>query len=29
LINKLTNAGIEFSRDDLLAPGYYVTAVNG
>jgi SAM-dependent methyltransferase len=29
LINKLTTAGIEFSRDDLLAPGYYVTAVNG
>jgi 2-polyprenyl-3-methyl-5-hydroxy-6-metoxy-1,4-benzoquinol methylase len=29
LINKLTNAGIEFSTDDLLAPGYYVTAVNG
>jgi 2-polyprenyl-3-methyl-5-hydroxy-6-metoxy-1,4-benzoquinol methylase len=29
LINKLTNAGIEFSLDDLLAPGYYVTAVNG
>ena len=28
LINKLTIAGIEFSRDDLLAPGYYVTAVN-
>jgi SAM-dependent methyltransferase len=29
LINKLTNAGIDFSRDDLLAPGYYVIAVNG
>jgi len=29
LINKLTTAGIAFSRDDLLAPGYYVTAVNG
>ena len=29
LINKLTSAGIEFSVDDLLAPGYYVTAVNG
>ena len=29
LINKLTTAGIEFSRDDLLAPGYYVIAVNG
>lgn len=29
LINKLTNAGIEFSTDDLLASGYYVTAVNG
>jgi len=28
LINKLTKAGIEFSRDDLLAPGYYVIAVN-
>ena len=29
LINKLTKAGIELSKDDLLAPGYYVTAVNG
>ena len=29
LINKLTSAGIEFSRDDLLAPGYYVIAVSG
>lgn len=28
LIEKLTKAGIEFSRDDLLAPGYYVVAVN-
>jgi SAM-dependent methyltransferase len=27
LISKLTAAGIEFSREDLLSPGYYVTAV--
>ena len=29
LIDKLATAGIKFSRDDLLAPGYYVVAVNG
>jgi SAM-dependent methyltransferase len=28
LLAKLEAAGIEFSRDDLLSPGYYVTAVN-
>ena len=28
LIEALTSAGIEFSRDDLLTPGYYVTARN-
>jgi 2-polyprenyl-3-methyl-5-hydroxy-6-metoxy-1,4-benzoquinol methylase len=28
LMAKLGAAGIEFSRDDLLSPGYYVTAVH-
>ena len=28
LLAKLQAAGVEYSRDDLLAPGYYVTAVN-
>lgn len=28
LLAKLETAGAEFSRDDLLSPGYYVTAVN-
>jgi SAM-dependent methyltransferase len=28
LLARLQTAGVEFSRDDLLSPGYYVTAVN-
>ncbi len=28
LLAKLEASGVEFSRDDLLSPGYYVTAVN-
>ena len=28
LLAKLDASGTDFSRDDLLAPGYYVTAVN-
>lgn len=28
LLAKLEASGTEFSRDDLLSPGYYVTAVN-
>lgn len=28
LLAQLNASGTEFSRDDLLAPGYYVTAVN-
>ncbi|HEY2829683.1 MAG TPA: class I SAM-dependent methyltransferase [Thermoanaerobaculia bacterium] len=28
LLAKLDASGTEFSRDDLLSPGYYVTAVN-
>ena len=28
LLAKLDASGVEFSRDDLLSPGYYVTAVN-
>jgi hypothetical protein len=28
LLAKLQASGTEFSRDDLLSPGYYVTAVN-
>jgi 2-polyprenyl-3-methyl-5-hydroxy-6-metoxy-1,4-benzoquinol methylase len=28
LLTKLDASGAEFSRDDLLSPGYYVTAVN-
>ena len=28
LIDRLTAAGIDFSREDLLAPGFYVTARN-
>ena len=29
LIRRLEAAGVAFSREDLLAPGYYVTARNG
>jgi 2-polyprenyl-3-methyl-5-hydroxy-6-metoxy-1,4-benzoquinol methylase len=28
LLSKLEASGMDFSREDLLAPGYYVTAVN-
>lgn len=28
LLTRLQRGGVDFSRDDLLAPGYYVTAVN-
>jgi hypothetical protein len=29
LVRALETAGLPFSRDDLLAPGYYITARNG